>query len=968
MTSSAATDPVAAGLAALPEPLQRDLPERWRRFAAQWPDEAGDFAAVAALAEAAPRVWAASEFVVEHALRGGAQLHALATAAQQPWTPGTLLGAAGELLGGVADEAEAMTRLRAFRRGEMLRIAWRDLAGWAVLEETLGHLSELAEVCIRAADDWVHARLSARHGQPRGSDGVVQRLLVIAMGKLGGGELNFSSDIDLVFLYPEAGETDGERPLSNEQFFTRAGRELIRLLDEVTADGFVFRVDMRLRPFGESGPLAMSLTAFANYLQQHGRAWERYAYVKARAVTGHRAGMGLYRDVLRPFVFRRYLDFGLFEALRDMKQKIAAEVERRELRGNIKLGRGGIREIEFIVQCLQLLRGGADPRLRQQGLPAALARLEETGQLPAEAVQELRAAWRFLRLTENRLQAWQDRQTHDLPTDEVGRLRLAFAMGCEDWQAFRTRLDGHLARVDTWFRHQTAGVSADQGADGLAAAWRGDAGEKAALDGLAHAGYAAPERALEAMRSVADAGWYRRLDETARQRLGTLVPALARGACELEAPEEALERLLRVVSAIGGRSAYFALLNENPAALRRFITLCGGSEFLAGQVAVHPLLLDDLIDPRVMESPPGRDQLGVELEERLAGVEPEDLEGLMDALRNFQRAAVFRVAVADLTGRLPVMKVSDQLTWIAEVLLEACVRIARDDAERRHGRPLCGDDEDALSPCHMAVIGYGKLGGIELGYGSDLDLVFVHDAAGEIQRSEGPAVIETGMLFARMTRRIVHLLATPTGAGVLYEVDTRLRPSGKGGLLVTGLNAFESYQRERAWTWEHQALLRARAVAGDPGVRAAFAALRERVLVEAVRRENLRAEVAAMRERMRSELSSGTQALFDIKQDAGGVADIEFMVQYLVLQHAAERPALLRWSDNVRQLEDLRDAGLLDPADSALLHEAYLEFRQRLHRQALAGAPGVAPVAEVAALRDRVQALWQRIMEAPGPL
>ena len=968
MTALPSTDPVAAGLAALPASLRRDLAERWSRFAAEWPGAARAFSGAAEMAEAAPRVWAASEFVTEQTLRGEAQLGLLARAVRQPWTPGTLLAAAGELLAGVADEAEAMARLRSFRRNEMLRIAWRDLAGWAALEETLGHLSELAEVCIRAAADWAHAGLSARHGEPRGSDGTVQRLLVIAMGKLGGGELNFSSDIDLVFLYPEPGETDGARPLSNEQFFTRAGRQLIRLLDEATADGFVFRVDMRLRPFGESGPLAMSLTAFANYLQQHGRAWERYAYVKARAVTGHRAGMGLYRDVLRPFVFRRYLDFGLFEALRDMKQKIAAEVERRELHGNIKLGRGGIREIEFIVQCLQLLRGGADPRLRQQGLPAALARLDETEQLPPEAVRELRSAWRFLRLTENRLQAWQDRQTHDLPTDEAGRERLAFAMGFADWDAFRAQLDTHLGRVDGWFRHQTAGVSADDTPDGLAAVWRGDAGEQAALEGLTHAGYAAPKRALEAMRKLAQAGWYRRLDETARQRLATLVPALARGAAGLEAPEEALERLLRVVSSIGGRSAYFALLNENPAALRRFITLCGGSAFLAGQVAVHPLLLDDLIDPRVMESPPGRDQLGVELEERLAGIEPEDLEGLMDALRNFQRAAVFRVAVADLTGRLPVMKVSDQLTWIAEVLLEACVRIARDDAERRHGRPLCGDTENALSPCHMAVIGYGKLGGIELGYGSDLDLVFVHDAGGEIQRTEGPKAIDVGMLFARMTRRIVHLLATPTGAGVLYEVDTRLRPSGKGGLLVTGLNAFESYQRERAWTWEHQALLRARAVAGDPGVRAAFEALRERVLVEAVRRDTLREEVAAMRERMRAELSSGTQALFDIKQDAGGVADIEFMVQYLVLQHAVERPALLRWSDNVRQLEDLRDAGLLDPEDSALLHEAYLEFRQRLHRQALAGAPGLAPVAEVAALRDRVRALWRRIMEASGPV
>ena len=378
---------------------------------------------------------------------------------------------------------------------------------------------------------------------------------------------------------------------------------------------------------------------------------------------------------------------------------------------------------------------------------------------------------------------------------------------------------------------------------------------------------------------------------------------------------------------------------------------------------MHPLLLDDLIDPRVMETPPGRDQLAAELDQRLAGVEPDDLEDLMDALRNFQRAAVFRVAVADLTGRLHVMKVSDQLTWIAEVLLEACVRIARADAEQRHGRALCGEAEGELRDCHMAVIGYGKLGGLELGYGSDLDLVFVHDASGAIQRTEGPSVVEAGTMFARMTRRIVHLLATPTGSGVLYEVDTRLRPSGKGGLLVTSLAAFESYQRERAWTWEHQALLRARAVAGDPEVRRAFEALRVRVLVEAVRRDTLRGEVAAMRERMRSELSTGSAESFDLKQDAGGVADIEFLVQYLVLQHAADHPGLLRWPDNVRQIEDLRDAGRLSTEDGALLHQAYLDFRQRLHRLALANAPGHAPVAEVAVLRDRVRAVWRRIME-----
>jgi [glutamine synthetase] adenylyltransferase / [glutamine synthetase]-adenylyl-L-tyrosine phosphorylase len=497
MNDAAPGNAVGAGLGALPEALRRDLPERWRRFATANPAAASALSADEGFARSAPAVWAASEFVAGHCLRGEEGLVGLAAAVQRRWTPGELLAAAPGLLEGTDDEAAVMRRLRRFRRQEMLRIAWRDLAGWAVLEETLGHLSELAEVCLRAADEWVHHQMVARHGEPRSVDGTPQRLLVVAMGKLGGGELNFSSDIDLVFLYPESGETDGERTLSNEQFFIRAGRQLIRLLDEGTPDGFVFRVDMRLRPFGESGPLAMSLAAFANYLQQHGRTWERYAYVKARAVTGHHAGMGLYRDVLRPFVFRRYLDFGLFDALRDMKSKISAEVERRELRDNIKLGRGGIREIEFIVQCLQLLRGGADPRLREPGLPAALSRLAETGQLPPEAIEELREAWRFLRRTENRLQAWQDRQTHELPATTPGRLRLAFAMGFASWRDFSAALADHQQRVDAWFRRQTADDRAPEPEDGVAAAWRSDGEEETARAGLSAAGFDAPGRALK---------------------------------------------------------------------------------------------------------------------------------------------------------------------------------------------------------------------------------------------------------------------------------------------------------------------------------------------------------------------------------------------------------------------------------------------------------------------------------------
>jgi glutamate-ammonia-ligase adenylyltransferase len=957
-------DPVISAMKHLPPALADDVAARWARLRDGHPAVAAAVVARPELAEALPRVWAASELVSETCLRQPAEFGARCKsgALLTPWSAGQLEAEGRDLLAGVDDEPAAMAALRAFRRREMLRIAWRDLAGHARLEETLGHLSELAEVSIRTAAEWAHARLAESHGEPSTSGGEPQRLLVVAMGKLGGRELNFSSDIDLVFLFPEAGETDGRRVLSNEEFFIRVGRLLIRLLDHRTHDGICYRVDMRLRPFGDSGPLVMSLAAFGSYLQQHGRTWERYAYVKARPVAGHREGMGLYRDILRPFVFRRYLDFGLIDALREMKSMIAAEVARRDLQANIKLGPGGIREIEFIVQCLQLLRGGADARLREPGLPGALARMGEAGLLPEGTVERLAASWAFLRRLENRLQACQDRQTHELPADDAGRARIAFAMGFDDWAGLAREIDSHTDAVTAAFEQQTA--QAGEGEDGIGGVWRGEIDDARAEAVLQNAGFGEPARALAAIRSLGSAGWLKRMDETARGRLAITVPALARAAAGLPRPEDALDRLLKVVSAIGRRSAYYALLNENPAALSRFASLCGRSEFLANQVALHPLLLDDLIDPRTLDQLAGRAELGADLSSRLAGVDPDDLEQQMEALRNFQRAAVFRTAIADLTGRLPLMKVSDQLTWIAEVVLESCIELARRQTETRHGRAECGTAEGALRPCGFAVIGYGKLGGLELGYGSDLDLVFVHDAEGEIQRTTGPDVVEAGVFFARMTRRIVHLLATPTAAGVLYEVDTRLRPSGKGGLLVTSLGALDGYQREQAWTWEHQALLRARAVAGDPAVRERFEAMRVAILSQAVRRDGLRAEVAGMRERMRNELSAGDERWFDIKQDAGGVADIEFLVQHWVLAHAPEHPELLRWSDNIRQLESLEAAGLVAEDDARFLHAAYVDYRARLHHLALDGRQGLAPVEEVAALRDRVIALWRRVMEA----
>ncbi len=951
-----------SGFDSLPVELREAASGAWNNFQGAHAGLAVRLLDSPALAASVPRIWALSEFISGECFRHPADLEILLDCGglEQPWSPGTLGPAlARDLAPAVAADAgdEAfMAALRVFRRQQMVRVAWRDYAGWSSLEENLGHLSELADVTIGAAVSRAQASLSVQHGEPTGPDGNPLTLMVLAMGKLGGRELNFSSDVDLVFLYETGGETDGRRPISHEQFFARLGQRVIRFLDEPTADGRVFRVDLRLRPFGQSGPLAMSLPAFQAYLEGQGRPWERYAYVKARPVTGWARGVGLYREILGPFVYRRYLDYGLLESLRDMKAKVAEEVARRDLHDNIKLGPGGIREIEFIVQSVQLLRGGGDRRLQLTGLLPALQQIRDLEYLGAGVADELEAAYRFLRALENRLQALRDEQTHDLPGGSLDRARLALAMNREDWAAVAQELSAHRARIEALFRDHVD--PAGQLEREPLTAWPpGESVEEA----LVELGFREPDSSAEVLRALRNARWAGQLDETGRRRMNSLVPLLVKDAAALPNPDQALARLAKLLTAIGRRSAYYALLIENERVRERLAQLCSQSEFLAEQVALHPLLLDELIDPRLMPRARDRERLESELADRLAGVDEGDLEAQMDALRNFQRAAVFSTAVADLSGILPVMKVSDRLSDIAEVILVESTRLARAQMEAKYGRPRCGE-LDHLRDAGFAVIGYGKLGGIELGYGSDLDLVFVHDSEGTVQETDGDAPLECAVFFARMTRRLVHLLSTQTASGALYEVDMRLRPSGKGGLMVSNLSGFEGYQRQEAWTWEHQALLRARTVAGDEPVRAAFEALRVRLLTTCVDLETLRDRVRDMRDRMRSELSRGTAEAFDLKQDRGGITDVEFLVQYWVLRWAHEQPELVRWSDNVRQLESLAECERVPKAVAARLMEAYLAYRRRLHHGILAGEKGLIPITELVEERKWVADLWTRTM------
>jgi len=861
-------------------------------------------------------------------------------------------------------EAELLALLRRWRRRELVRIAWRDLAGWAPLTETLSELSAFADAAISLACGHAQRALALRYGEPRSASGELQQLLVVGMGKLGGSELNFSSDIDLIFLFPENGETDGARPIANQEFFTRVGQALIRLLEAPTADGIVFRTDMRLRPFGASGPLATSFAFLEDYLQRHGREWERYAWVKARPITAPERYAELYASAVRPFVYRRYLDYGVFQSLREMKALIEREVERRELAQDVKLGPGGIREIEFIVQSFQLIRGGQDARLQVPGLLTALPLLDGGKLLPTRVVAELRAAYEFLRRLENRLQMVADEQTHRVPRDLPGRARIAATLGLRDAEELGSTLDAHRQRVSEHFRAVVSGA-APAGASALTvdleSLWGTQAEAAALTDDLRRAGFEEAPEAARLLLELRDSALVRRLDEPGRKRLQSLLPGLLMSIAASREPIAVLRRVLRILESIGPRSVYFALLHERAAARARLTEVCSHGDFLAGLIASDPVLLDELLDERLLSHLPGRQELASELELRMQPLDAEDPERQVEALRHFQRAAIFRVAVADLSGKLPLMQVSDRLTEIAELILERTMQLGWSQIRAQLGTPMCGVGDQRRPVC-IAAAGYGKLGGIELGYSSDLDVVFLHDSQGERQETDGARPIDNQLFFVRLVQRIVHLLTMHSAAGRLYEVDMRLRPSGKGGLLVTSIRAFAEYQEHEAWTWEHQALLHARAVAGSPSLCAEFERLRLHVLEHFVHRERLRTDVRAMRERMRRELSKAAPGQFDIKQDPGGIADIEFLAQFWALNWARDYPPVVQYSDTIRQLESVASANLVSQQTVDQLTTAYRAYRARIHHLSLQGRPAIAAGDDFERERMAVSAVWDATM------
>ena len=855
------------------------------------------------------------------------------------------------------DGAELSPRLRQYRARHMLRIVWRDFCRLADTLETMRDTSLLAEAAIAEAVTISQAELESRHGVPIGRDsGDAQQLIVLAMGKLGARELNVSSDIDLIFVYPQGGQTNGKKhPVSNEEFFTKVGRAVINALDQVTAEGFVFRVDMRLRPYGESGALVHSFAALEDYYQHQGRDWERYAMIKARPVTGSPQQAAALAALLRPFIYRRYVDFGAIESLRAMKRMISTEVRRRGLHDNVKLGHGGIREVEFIAQCFQLIRGGRDLGLQQRELLPVLDECVILGCLPASVAAELRAAYLFLRDSEHAIQGYQDKQSQDLPTSERPRAAMAEVMGYASWEDYKAALQGHRQAVAGHFSELIADPEENaEAAEEALSLWGKGLSEQA----LADSGYRHEAQAYTALQALQQSPRVATLQIQGRDRLQQFMPQLLRACAEVADPDLALHRVLPLVTAVVRRSAYLVMLLENPPALVDLVTLCGASPWIAEQIAQTPVLLDELLDRSSLYNAPDKDLLRDELRQQVARLGVDDLEAQMDALRYFKASHVLRVAASELVGRLPLMQVSDKLTWIAEVILEEVLAVAWAALTKKYGQPC--RERGGLG---FTIFGYGKLGGVELGYGSDLDLVFIYDAA-KGGATDGENSIDNAVFYTRLGQRMIQILETQMVMGQLYEVDMRLRPSGDSGMLVNTVQSFSRYQQDSAWTWEHQALVRARFVAGDPEVAAAVNVVRRDILSQPRDAASLARDVHAMRETMRKHLlpdERREEGEFHLKQGAGGIVDIEFMVQYAVLTWSHRVPELARWSDNVRILEALRQEGLFEQQECEALTQAYLVYRSAAHQLSLQQQPGTAPAGSFVQERAAVSAKWQQL-------
>ena len=781
--------------------------------------------------------------------------------------------------------------------------------------------------------------------------------------------MNFSSDIDLIFAYPEEGETKGvKRSRTNQEFFVRLAQKLIHTLNHLTADGFVFRVDMRLRPFGESGPVVMNFAGMEEYYQAHARDWERYALVKARVAAGYQPAGQVLLKTLRPFVYRRYLDFNAFEALRNMKALIDQETSRKGLNSNIKLGAGGIREIEFTCQVFQLIRGGRQPALQQRHLLTVLAQLEQYQILSTETAKYLRNAYRFLRIAENHLQAIEDRQTQTLPEDALNQTRLAYSMGFVDWNHFIAQLLYHQQKVHLEFEQVIAPASFTKPlpptqSNRWQTLWIEDLHKAEQAEFLlTQAGFQAVTPVLTHLQQLVSSYSVKKLTQRGRERLDTLIPLIMVAVVEQPNPDEAIHRILQLIESIAQRGVYLTLLIERPPVLKQLVKLCAQSAWIAEQITRYPLLLDELLDSRRLYDPLKPNELDNALQAQLAHLPTDDLEMQMDSLRQFKRAQVLHVAAAEIAGNLTVEVTSDYLAAIADCLLRKSLAMALDYLTEQYGQPWSYDDEQRRL-AGFCIVGYGKAGGIELSYSSDLDIVFLHNSHGNQQLTDGHKTLDNNVFFVRLAQRIIHLLTTNTPAGILYEVDSRLRPGGNSGLLVSSLNSFTHYQHQAAWTWEHQALIRARAIAGDAQCMAQFEKVRRDILSLPRDSHQVKQDIVKMRNKMRDTLDKSTKNQFDIKQGVGGVTDIEFLIQCGVLRWAATYPNLLDTTGMLPLLRRFAEYRLFDKVACEQLSTAFRAYRAEIHRLALQNQAAIIGNEGLVEQRQQVKHWWVVMME-----
>lgn len=833
------------------------------------------------------------------------------------------------------DETTLKQQLRRLRQQVMARLIVRDLNGLADFEEVVMATSALAELTIQQAIAFYTEQFQPQYGLPKSLAGETQSLIVVGMGKLGGAELNVSSDIDLIFAYEQEGETDGAQSISNQEYFTKLGKKLIAALDDITEDGFVFRVDMRLRPFGSEGALVSCLDALEDYYQNYGREWERYAWIKGRVVAGPDKAL---TRVLKPFVFRKYLDFNAYASMRDLKVQIQRDVMQRGLENNIKLGRGGIREVEFIAQVFQLIRGGQDTDLQIKPTLQVLQLLAQQRVLPQDAVDQLTEGYLYLRNVEHRLMYIDDQQTQDLPTSEASQQRLVWMMRLETWAEFLAQLNHHRAIIQAHF-DATFSDTGHQEFVMETAIWQGTVGQDAAAEDLKTSGFIEPLESVRRLRALHASSRYQQLPEQSKLRFDKLMPLVIYQSAQTATPDIALLRAINLLESICRRASYLALLTEFPESLQLVIKLCAASPWLAQYLTAHPILLDELLDTQSLYDAPDFVAMQAELTKKMRALDG-DTEAQMDTMRHYKNAAVLRFAAQDVGGLLALETLSDYLSALAELILQVSLQTIWPTLKFKH--------QDTPQ---FAIIGYGKLGGKELGYVSDLDIIFLYE-------DDHPEAAE---IYARFAQRINNWFNSLTNAGLLYETDLQLRPDGNSGLLVSSVQAFAEYQLHKAWVWEHQAISRARFVAGDAQVGAQFAAIRQQVVLQVRDQATLKQEVVQMREKMRVS-HPPKAAVFDVKHDKGGIIDVEFMVQYLVLLHAHHHPQLLENIGNIGLLHRLATLKLIDADAAEAVADAYREYRKVIHSSKLQGKDAKVPTTEIVAQQTAVSSLWSYVL------